>query len=282
MKRLPYLGSTADFFSAGDGVVIKSPMSIWSGNENRHNLEAKNVEAISIERRILEELGHHPRIVPFVLPRKTPSLKHTHRTGRYLGPYGNSSIQLREASHGTLQVYLETYNAVIEDSLRYRWCIELAEGFAYIHSKGVIHSDVSLNNVLVNAEFGLWLCDFGGSKCDVLGLYGGHLPDDPFFDPRLGFVSTPATDIFGLGSLLFVILTGNLPFGTGLKGAPFKDLQSYEAYVNNCFGAGQFPVVDGLTGGEVIRRCWHHNEDFGFKTTAEVVSALRFYLLGQH
>jgi hypothetical protein len=64
MKRLPYLGSTADFFSA----VIKSPMKVWSGNPNWHSLEAKNVEAISIERQILERLGCHPRIVPFVLP----------------------------------------------------------------------------------------------------------------------------------------------------------------------------------------------------------------------
>lgn len=68
MKRLSYLGSTADFFSAGDGVVIKSPMTVWEGNENRHFLEAQNVEVISIERKILERLGQHPRIVPFVLP----------------------------------------------------------------------------------------------------------------------------------------------------------------------------------------------------------------------
>ena len=68
MQRLSYLGSTADFFDAGDGVVIKSPMKIWSGNENRRALEAKNAEAISIEQKILERLGHHPRIVPFVLP----------------------------------------------------------------------------------------------------------------------------------------------------------------------------------------------------------------------
>ena len=68
MQRLSYLGSTADFFDAGDGVVIKSPMKICSGNENRRALEAKNAEAISFEQKILERLGHHPGIVPFVLP----------------------------------------------------------------------------------------------------------------------------------------------------------------------------------------------------------------------
>jgi len=141
---------------------------------------------------------------------------------------------------------------------------------------------MTLDNVLVNAKLGLWLCDFGGSKCDALDLNGGHFPDDPFFDPRLGLVSTLATDIFSLGSMLFVVLTGNLPFGTGLKGEPFDDLQSYEVHVNECFKRGGFPVVAGLTGGDIIRRCWHHDEDSGFKTTADVPSALKSQLLEEH
>lgn len=67
MQRLPYIGSTSHFFGAGDGVVVKSPMKIWEANANRRALEAKNAEAIDMERQILERLGHHPRIVPFVL-----------------------------------------------------------------------------------------------------------------------------------------------------------------------------------------------------------------------
>lgn len=209
-------------------------------------------------------------------------MKHANCTNKYLGPYGSSSIRLGEASNGTLQAYLEKHNAVIEDRLRYRWCIELAEGFAYIHSKDVIHSDMRLDNVLVNAKLGLWFCDFGGSKCDALGLDGKHFPDDPFFDPRLGFVSTPATDIFSLGSLLFVILTGNLLFASGLKGEPFDDMQSYEVYVNERFKNGDFPDVTGLIGGDVIQRCWRHNEDSGLKTTADVLSALRSHFPGEY
>jgi serine/threonine protein kinase len=158
----------------------------------------------------------------------------------------------------------------------------LAEGFDHIHSKDVIHSDTRLDNILVNAQLDLWICDFGGSKCGALELNGKHFPDDPFFDPRLGFVSIPATDIFSLGSLLFVILTGNLPFGTGLKGEPFDDMQSYESYVNERFKRGEFPVVTGLIAGDIIRSCWHHNENSGFKTAADVLSALRSQLPGEH
>ncbi|KAF1951658.1 hypothetical protein CC80DRAFT_394763, partial [Byssothecium circinans] len=100
------------------------------------------------------------------------------------------------------------------------------------------------------------LCDFRGSTCDALGLNGGHLPDDPFFNLRLGFVSTPATNIFSLGTLLFVILTGHLPFGTGLKGEPFTNWRGYEEHVNKRFEAGELPDMAGLTGGNVIWKCW--------------------------
>lgn len=94
---------------------------------------------------------------------------------------------------------------------------------------------------------------------------GGHLPDDPFFDPRLGFVSTPATDIFSLGTLLFIILGGHLPFRAGFKGQPVANWRAYEEYVNKRLKAGQFPDVAGLIGRIVIWKCWHHKEDFGFK-----------------
>ena len=65
---------------------------------------------------------------------------------------------------------------------------------------GVIHSDLRPENILVDpvdaSSLSVWLCDFGESACEGLGLDGGHLPDTPFFDPRMKWESTPATDIF--------------------------------------------------------------------------------------
>jgi hypothetical protein len=134
----------------------------------------------------------------------------------------------------------------------------------------------------VNAQLDVWLCDFGGLKWDELAVNGGHFPDDPCFNPQLGLVLTPATDIFSLGSLSFVVLTGNLPFGSDLKGEPFDDVQSYQVHVNGRFATGEFPVVAGLVAGDMIRKCWQHNEDSGFKTKADVLSALRSHFPGEH
>lgn len=70
-----YRGSTSDFSRLSSGVIVKSPMKVWAGNPNRKRLEDENEKAISIERRILEKLGSHPRIVPFVHPPTTHGRK---------------------------------------------------------------------------------------------------------------------------------------------------------------------------------------------------------------
>ncbi|KAH6658251.1 hypothetical protein BKA67DRAFT_209492 [Truncatella angustata] len=63
-------------------------------------------------------------------------------------------------------------------------CEQIAEGVAHAHEKGVIHSDLRPENILVDQVHGsfvsIWLCDFSGSFCTKLGLDGGHLPDTPF------------------------------------------------------------------------------------------------------
>ncbi len=68
MESLTYHGSTSDFSRFNSGIIVKSPMKVWAGNPNYKKLEEEMEKAISFERRILEKLGSHPRIVPFVHP----------------------------------------------------------------------------------------------------------------------------------------------------------------------------------------------------------------------
>lgn len=167
---------------------------------------------------------------------------------------------LAEASHGNLQRYLDDNNDIIPTSVRKKWCRQVVESIAYIHSRGVIHSDLRPENFLVHAttptSLDLWLCDFGGSTCEERGLDGKHLPDPGFFDPNSEWVSKPATDLFSIGSILYTILTGHWPHQAPGPFNTAEETELYDRHVEELFRQGTFPDVEGVFGGSIIQCCW--------------------------
>ncbi|WVN88940.1 uncharacterized protein L203_104155 [Cryptococcus depauperatus CBS 7841] len=247
MERRPYFGLTSDFFLVTPGTIVKTP---------RPN-SPKNQAALLIEQQLLERLGKHPRIVP------------------YLGPHP-SGILLAEAPYGSLQSYIDTKHATL--STLHCWSLweQATEAIVHLHSKGVIHSDLRPENFVVHQApqpfAGIWLCDFGGSFCAELGLDGGHLPDLPFGDPQMGSESTPATDIFSLGSIFYAILTGYWPFlDRPPKWTSTEDFLAYHNRAVELLKQRKFPDVSGLDGGDVIKGCW----DLEYKSAEEVLQAVR-------
>ncbi len=167
---------------------------------------------------------------------------------------------LSKASDGDLQHYLEANHDNIPLSIRQKWCRQVVESISYIHHHGVIHSDLRPENFLVHAttptSLDLWLCDFGGSTCERLGVDGKQLPDPGFFDPNAEWVSTTATDIFSIGSVLYSIVSGHWPHRDP---GPFKsadDYRSYDDRVEEHFKKREYPDVHGLFGGTVMLGCW--------------------------
>ena len=202
---------------------------------------------------------------------------------RYLGYQDTIGMQqgllLAKASNGNLQQYIDKNNRFITLSLRKKWCWQTAESIAYLHSQGVIHSDLRPKNFLVHAtstaSLDIWLCDFGGLTCKDLGLDRGHLPDAGFFDPTQGYVSTLATDIFSLGSIFYTILTGHWPYKSP---GPFKtteEMDKYNQKVDLLFKQGKFPDVGGLIGGKVVMGCWTKK----YSTAEEILCALEVEML---
>jgi len=177
---------------------------------------------------------------------------------RYLGPLDSTEptkgLLFMEAVHGDVQRYLHDRRGSIPTKLRLKWCTEAAEGLAYCHSRGVLHCDLRPDNMLLNADLSLCLCDFGGSKneeCD-----GDGLPDYGFFDPRGNTLEvTEAMEIFGLGSVLYTIMLGTLPHGPSLLKTAEQRLEYYDQFERLGL-AGRFPDTSEIICGSIIRDCW--------------------------
>lgn len=96
---------------------------------------------------------------------------------------------------------------------------QLIDGVSYCHSKGVFHRDLKPENVLVDANGNIKISDFG------LSALPQHLRDDGLLHTTCGSPNYVApeilsnrgydgatSDIWSCGVILYVILTGYLPF----------------------------------------------------------------------
>jgi serine/threonine protein kinase len=144
----------------------------------------------------------HPQLVP------------VQRAGWWDGaPY----IALEHVPHGSLAARLGRGPYPARQALRL--VEQLAEVVAYLHRQGVVHGNLKPSNVLLAAGDIPRLTDFrltGGlfqgpppaDDQDPAGL--GYLPPelarDPGAEPRF------YTDIYGLGLILYELLTGRPPF----------------------------------------------------------------------
>ena len=69
-------------------------------------------------------------------------------------------------------------------------------------------------------------------------------------------MSTPATDIFNAGSILYFIVTGHWPYrGLGVFQSA-KEKWAYDEKVDDLFRRGKFPDLKGVWGKMVIGGCW--------------------------
>lgn len=199
----------------------------------RSSLRECAVHGLEVERQILTTLGSCPRTV------------------RLVGVHEHGLL-LEYMPNGSVESYLcHAAQTPLEE--RIKWVAQATEGIAYAHAKNVLHCDISVHNLLLDSALNVKLSDFQGKLLDSGGavvLDGGSSesvissmprPDRDRHDRK--------TDIFALGTAIYFIMTGELPF-------PDLDLFDNEEEIQRRFQVGDFPPLEQQRGGDVIFKCW--------------------------
>lgn len=212
------------------------------------NMERQAKASLDVEAQIYQILGDHDRIIKF------------------LGS-DEWGLCLEFADNGSLAEYLKDHNNSPTRAQRLGWARQTAEGVAYIHTKGVLHCDIHVRNILLDKNLEVKLVDFQGRYISPDGtkvLDGFSSESSQSAMPRDDYNQADRkTDIFALGSALYFIMTGHEPF-------PDLTSKDEETKVERQFRAGLLPPLEPQLGGEIIHKCWRGS----YESALEVVEDL--------
>ncbi|KAI9485501.1 MAG: kinase-like domain-containing protein [Benjaminiella poitrasii] len=143
---------------------------------------------------------HHPNIVSLY---------------EILSTETNIYIVSEHCAHGDLFDALSRHGRFDEFQVR-SWFLQLLDAIQYCHLLGIIHRDLKLENILLDENDNVKICDFGFArqtdKNQLLKTFCGSLAYSAPEVIQHQNYSGPATDIWSLGIILFILLAGELPF----------------------------------------------------------------------
>ncbi len=199
---------------------------LGQGKEEKVNLDDKRAayEKFYHECVLLSRM-RHPNIVQFM--------------GVHYGPqrdYGRELTLVMERLYMNLEDCLKQYRN-IEMWLKVSILLDISQGLLYLHSRGVVHRDLTASNVLLTTSFCAKIADLGVSRIiDVHPLAAskhsmipgtlGYMPPEALAEnPKYG----SALDVFSFGVLMLFVVLQKYPQyyegGVTVAGVERKEIQ---------------------------------------------------------
>ena len=138
---------------------------------------------------------------------------------------GSPFIVMEYLAGGSLKQKIEAAGP-LKPGEAVRVAVEVANGLAFAHSKGIIHADLKPSNILFDANETAKICDFGIARtpqedADTPQLYATAMYVAP--ERVEGKSTTVQSDVYGLGLVLYEALVGKPPFTSSNAAVLLRD-----------------------------------------------------------
>ena len=134
-------------------------------------------------------------------------------------------IILKYCSKGTLFDYCNLLEEGFKKDFAKLIFYKILKRIEFIHGNEIVHLDIKLENILLDEQYNLEICDFGSSVKDErrkLENLKNHVGTKNYYSPQIFYAKEfkkPKikfngfkNDIYSLGICLFILVTGKLPF----------------------------------------------------------------------
>ncbi len=152
--------------------------------------------------------------------------------------------------------------------------IKLCHALGYAHESGILHRDMKPDNVMIRADGTVKLMDFGIARFldeSQVTLTGALVGSPAFMSPEQA-VEAPLdtrSDLFSLGTMLFYLVTGELPFTGSNPSLILKNVIE-----GNRPNVAELAPDIAPTLADVIERLMATSPEGRFNTAAEVAESL--------
>ncbi|XP_030080157.1 death-associated protein kinase related [Drosophila hydei] len=162
----------------------------------------------------------------------------------------DTALLLELATGGELQTILDNEECLSEAQARH--CMrETLKALKFLHDRSIAHLDLKPQNILLTGERiedGLKLCDFGISRVVCEGINVREMAGTPDYVAPEVLQYEPLsllTDIWSVGVLAYVLLSGFSPFGGDTKQETFLNIsQCALTFPDNLFGGVSQAAID--------------------------------------
>jgi eukaryotic-like serine/threonine-protein kinase len=165
-----------------------------------------------------------------------PNIVGVHGLGRF--PTGGYFIVMDFIEGGDLQNKLRSGPLPVGEAIRI--AKQIASAIGHAHEHGVVHCDLKPGNVLLDRNGQASVSDFGFAFLvagtspvakNAIGGTAGYISPEVLYHYS---APTPAADIYGLGVLLWEMVTGTLPIDSRNLTADVQGLESVRTTVSRC------------------------------------------------